>query len=267
VCRKAGFLEREPLLYYWLDSSGMGRLNPFIALRRVYRKVLHLLPVEREVKIVTPMSKRFDSWMAPWTRRVFFALLNRSQKTVLAEVNVREVDQLQGDLPCLDPRPQAELHRGVEAVNWLLSYPWVVKSGQSISENMDYFFSDTRAMFRFVALEVYTPSDEYKGFVVFSVSRKGKAIAIKTLDFAFSNASDYRYVLALALKIGRQYQADTIEMPQEIAVLMHPSLFGRLLLHEKQRIYQSMPKDGNSPLAQAWPDLVFHLYDGDMSFS
>ena len=267
VCRKVGFLEREPLLYYWLDSSGMGRLNPIVAMRRAYRKVLHLLRVEQDVNIVTPLTQRLDDSLAPWTRLVLYALLMRFQKSVLSAIHVREVDQLRDEQPSLTPHPQAELHRGVEAVNWLLSYPWVVMSSQSISENLDYFFSDTRPMFRFIALEVYTHQDEYKGFVVFSVSQKEKYVALKILDFSFANAVEFRYIFALAIKIGQQYKADTIEMPHEIATLMRSTLLGRLLLHEKQRVYQAMPKDKKSPLAQAWPDLVFHLYDGDMSFS
>ncbi len=267
VCRKVGFVEREPLLYYWLDNSGMGRLNPLIFMRRAYRKVLHLLQIEKTVNIVSPMTKRLDEWMAPWLQRVFYAQLMRSQESVLKAIRVREVDQLRDEQPTLTSRPSTELHRGIDAINWLLSYPWVVPSGQSMSENLDYFFSDARTMFRFIALEVYTKRDEYKGFVVFSVTEKGKSISLKILDFAFFDAVDFRYVLALAIKMGQRYEADVIEMPREIADLMYSTLLGRLLLHEKQRIYQAMPKSEISPLAQAWPDLVFHLYDGDMSFS
>jgi len=40
-----------------------------------------------------------------------------------------------------------------------------------------------------------------------------------------------------------------------------------LLLHRKERIYQCMPKDDESPLAQAWEDIALKLVDGDMSFS
>ncbi len=39
VCRKYGFLERDPLIYYWLDPSGMAQLNPIVWARRGIRKL------------------------------------------------------------------------------------------------------------------------------------------------------------------------------------------------------------------------------------
>ena len=149
----------------------------------------------------------------------------------------------------------------------MLAYPWVVETGQSLTEQMNYYFSDSRPLYRLIAAEVYTGADEYKGFAVFSVSRKGSGVVLKTLDFRFSNPSDNRCVLALAVKFGRRYQADTIELPGEIAEYLRGSLPGKLLLHKKERIYQCMPKSANSPLAQSWPELTLHLYDGDMAFS
>ncbi len=267
VCRKVGFLEREPLIYYWVDSSGMGHLNPLIVMRRAYRKILHILQLERNVNIVSPLAKRFNKWIAPLSRPIFYKILMRSQKLILKEIRIQEVDQL-GDIQSQpSTRPSVELHRGVIAVNWLLSYPWVVPIGQSMSENLDYFFSDSRSMFQLIALEVYSLQNVYKGYVIISVTEKGKTIALKILDFSFAEPDEYRYVLALTVKLGMQFKADTLEMPKEIAALIDSKLLRRLLLHEKQRIYQAMPKNDDSPLAEAWPDLVFHLYDGDMSFS
>jgi len=155
----------------------------------------------------------------------------------------------------------------VDAVNWMLKYPWVVETGQSITEKMDYFFSDTRPLYRFIALEVYSPEDEYKGFVVYSISQKGRKVVLRTLDFCFTQPSDQRYVTALALHYGREYLAEIIEIPAQSAVDIRPRLVAKLLLHKKERIYQCMPKDDNSPLAQAWEDIALKLVDGDMAFS
>ena len=52
-----------------------------------------------------------------------------------------------------------------------------------------------------------------------------------------------------------------------MAQYLRPRWLRKLLLHSKARIYQCMPKADDSPLAQAWEDLVFKLVDGDMAFS
>lgn len=269
VCRKHGFLEREPLLYYWLDASGMGHLNPIVWLRRAGRKMLHFVRLDKKIKIKinSPFTDSLDRWIAPVTKRFFYARLMAAQTQLLAGIRFREVEQLRGNPPTYPHRPDIELHRGVDAINWMLQHPWIVETGKSISEEMEYYFSDARPLYRLIALEVYSPEDEYVGFVVFSVTRKKQKIMLKTLDFRFVNPSDNRYALALAIHYGRRYQADTIELPQEVADYVRDSLLGRLLLHRKKRIYQCMPADEDSPLAQAWDDISLHLSDGDMAFS
>lgn len=90
---------------------------------------------------------------------------------------------------------------------------------------------------------------------------------LKVLDYKFANPSDHKYILALAIKYGREYLADTIELPMQAVVQFRRSILGRLLLHKKERIYQCMPKGENSPLAEAWEDIALKLVDGDMAFS
>jgi len=133
VCQKYGFWERQPLSYYWLDTTGMGHLNPLVWLRRGYRKLLHLLRINREVKLKTPFIDRLDSWIGPVLKRLFYALITGPQTKVLADIRFEEVDQIQREPATRPHRPQVELHRGVDAVNWMLRYPWVVETGQSIT--------------------------------------------------------------------------------------------------------------------------------------
>jgi len=148
----------------------------------------------------------------------------------------------------------------------MLAYPWVVDKGQSVTENKDYYFSDARPMYRQIAVEVLDETDRFIGFVVFSVSQQGEKTVIKTRDFRFEQPSYERAILALALRYGRSYNAATIELPAKIARLI-PSSLQKLLLQPKERIYQCMPKSEDSPLAQYWDEISFHLWDGDMAFS
>jgi hypothetical protein len=266
VCRKNGFWEREPLMYYWLDPSGMSQLNPLIWLRRGTRKFLRLFKSKKEIEINSPLTESFSNWAAPRTQRWFAPRLDALAAQLSEGFHFQEVDQIHAEPHKAPHRPETELHRGVEAVNWMLDYPWVIESGQSATEQMDYYFSDARPLYRQIAVEVYTADDKYVGFVVFSVSGKGEKIALKTRDIRFSQPSYERAVLALALRYGREYQTSTIELPAEIAAHLPPHL-ARQLLQRKERIYQCMPKTEDSPLAQLWSEITFHLWDGDMAFS
>ncbi|HBX71211.1 MAG TPA: hypothetical protein DEH25_18005 [Chloroflexi bacterium] len=266
VCRKNGFWERAPLVYYWLDSSGMSQLNPLVWLRRGYRKVLRLLKSKKQVEITSPLTESLTNRIAPLTQSWFSPQLAKIESEISGGFRFREVDQIHAEPAKAPHPPETELHRGIEVVNWMLKYPWVVESGQSATEQMDYYFSDARPLYRQIAVEVYSPDEKYLGFVVFSVSGKGEKASLKTRDFRFSQPSYERAVLALALRYAREYEVSAIELPAEIAAHLPKSL-ARMLLQRKERIYQCMPKAEDSPLAQLWEEITFHLYDGDMAFS
>jgi hypothetical protein len=266
VCRKFGFWEREPLIYYWLDPSGMAQLNPVVWMRRGFRKLLRLLRIKTPVNISSPLSEALSRVVSPFTRSAFSARLERLEAELSAGFRFQEVERIQAE-PAVPPhRPAVELHRGVDAVNWMLAYPWVVETGSSVTEHLDYYFSDARSMYRQIAVEVYDSGDHYLGFAIFSISQQGDKTVLKTRDFCFEQPSYERAVLALVLRYGRTSNAATIELPAEIAAHFKGPL-RRVLLQPKERIYQCMPKNEDSPLAKLWPEISLHLWDGDMAFS
>ncbi len=267
VCQKYGFWERSPLIYYWIDISGMGSLNPLVLFLRLVRKIAHVLKLKWTTPVSNAATRRLDEWLKPLTKRIFYPLLAGKVGGWLRGCQIQEVDQLPTGLPEPPKRPAVELHRGVEAVNWMLRYPWVVESGASRTEEMDYYFSDARPLYRLVALTLHSPGTVGPGFVIFSISQKPGGIALKTLDFRIQEMGQLDAILALAVRYARAYLADTIEVPVEVAARLQRSLLGRLLLVEKSRIYQCHPKSEDSPLAKAWDQIELHLYDGDMAFS
>ncbi|MBN1665609.1 MAG: GNAT family N-acetyltransferase [Anaerolineales bacterium] len=271
VCQKYGFWEREPLPYYWLEASGLGRLNPLVWLRRAYRKLLHLLGSQKLVAIETERSRALAQRLAPITRRWFYRWLLRATQPALAGIRVQEGTRLEKEPPRPVDQPQVELQRGLEVINWMLADPWVVACGESPTEAMDYYFSDARPSFSNIALQVYDQEDKYLGFVVFSLSETGTHTMLKLLDYRFTNPSQRRYALALAVQYASQAQADWIELPLEVGQHLAGSpggrLLARLLLQPKERIYQAMPRAEDSPLAELWQQIELKLVDGDMAFS
>jgi GNAT superfamily N-acetyltransferase len=269
VSREHGFWERPPLLYYWMDTTGMGRLNPLVWALRLYRKILKRLRItpRKPVRITNRTTAALDRVLSPLTKPFFYKLLTRNLEGDLDHVRIQETSQIHALPSPPKELPPVELHRGLEVVNWMLSYPWVVGEGESATEKMDYYFSDVRPSFRFIALEVFSISGEYLGFVVFNLTQKGRQVSLRVLDNVFTNPDDLRYVFALAIQYAAQANADIIEFPTGVAAFCKDSLMANILLQPKQRVYQCMPQDENSPLGQSWEQINFRIPDGDMAFS
>jgi len=269
VCRKFGFWEREPLVFFNLDVTGLERLNPLTIFLRLLRKTLKILPISGiEVGISNSASQKINKLLSPLTKKFFFALLAPVWKRKLGGVLYNEVSLIKKEPPRQNRSYQVEFHRGIEAVNWMLNYPWVVEPGKSPTENMDYYFSDVRQIFRFITLEVFLESDDsYLGFVILSLSQEAETRSVKTLDYHLDHPKGSQIVFSLALNYGAQFQADRIELPAEVAEHIRGGLLGNLLLHEKNRVYQCHPQSSNSPLARAWSKIHFRLSDGDMPFT
>jgi len=267
VCQRFGFLEREPLEFCYLDVSGMERLNPATWVFRFLRKVLK--PLKVKVNVDNRITQGFSRFLSPFTLRLFLYWLWKAHRDILKDINVQEVSQVQPETPeqlaALSP---VVLYRGAEIVNWMLKYPWVMETGQSTTEKMDYFFTDVRDYYRNIALELSAGSNqEYLGYVILSASAQQKRMALKVLDTSFRNNIDERYVLPLVLRYARELNTGTIDLSTHQAEMIHNRFLSRILVHRKKRIYQCYPANSASPLALAWNKIEFQYCDGDMAFS
>ncbi|MGD8750730.1 MAG: GNAT family N-acetyltransferase, partial [Anaerolineales bacterium] len=269
VCRKFGFLEREPLAYYRMDLSGLRRMNPLTILLRLFRKIVRLLRMpDIKIDITNRWTKIIDGIFKQLMKNIFYKLLSKSQRSELVDVNIKEVSRVQIKPPDGSIRSEVELHRNPDVINWMLEYPWVAEMGTSRTQGMDYYFSDVRDSFKFIALEIYIKSDQnYLGFLVMSVSQQGKLRSLKLLDYLLNDPDKTRIVLGLVLPFAEKYNVDTLEIPLEVAEPLKDRILGKLLLHKQERIYQCSPKSVDSPLAKAWPSIKFKLTDGDMPFT
>jgi len=246
----------------------MGTLNPIKALLRLSRKTLHIFKIDKNITINSPITKRLDRLFTPFTKKITFSILDRVYGSIINDIQYLEVSEVREFESRKNDLSKTDLHRGGEIINWMLKYPWVLEDGQSPTEAMDYFFSDTRPLFKFIPIEIYAPNDgKYMGFVVFSISQKPDSISLKTLDFHFDEPGLSDIILALAINYARKFNADIIEIPGTLAAAFNPFGLSKILLQRKERIYQCLPSSETSPLAKAWSDIEFHLYDGDMSFS
>lgn len=275
VCQKFGFLEGAPLEYRVLDLSGMDRLNPAVWLFRLFRKLLKPLGVK--VSLPNAFTEGVARVIRPVTRRLFTGALWRLYGSRLDEVECRQVERVRPETAEQRANtPRVCLYRGPQAVNWMLQYPWVLESGRSASEGMDYFFTDTRPLHCTWAVELWSKAKsdiqeageaKYLGYVVFSASAVQGQVTVRVLDTLWGDAGATKYVLPLALRIARDYWADQVILSGQQASSLGLGFLRRTLLHSKQRIYQAFPREAGSPLGRAWPEIAFDYSDGDMAFS
>jgi GNAT superfamily N-acetyltransferase len=265
VCRKFGFWEHAPLVYYQLDLTGMGKLNPAVWIMRLLRRILR--PLKARLSIENRFTRATARILSPLTRWFFTSLVNRSQRSLKDSIQAKEVDSVRPETPAqLASLATVQFWRGADAVNWMLHYPWVLEPGQSLTERMDFYFSDVRKLFKNVAVEL-TEAGEYQGYVVFQLTSVGDRTEVKTLDVSLASASDQRLILPLALGYARRFNACLVSLPEAAVVDFRQTRLGKILLLRRERIYQCMPRSQGSPLAHAWESITFTFSDGDMPFS
>jgi GNAT superfamily N-acetyltransferase len=262
VSAKYAFVETPPLHYIGIDFGIAGRYNPLSLLLRLIRKLLSLVGLRIDIRgAEAAVARFFDAIFSPILRPLLYAQLERKLGKDTHTVRVEPVAQV---------KPLAKsgvnttgFYRGAEVVNWMLAHPWVVHSGQSASERMNYGFTDARKDFEIIAWQALAPSGEKLGYVVFQSSVIRGRRVLKVLDHEFVPSALADLLAALALRQGRRVRADIIEGPLHIAAPLGKSL----LVHRKQRTLQLHPRAANSPLAAALPALQQTYVDGDTAFT
>lgn len=273
VCRRFGFWEHAPLIYYQLDLSGMPRLNPGIWISRLFRRLLR--PFKIRISIPNRFSISMERIVSILTRPLFTWLVrqhlakHQNLANTLSDLKSENVERVRNEtedqLALMSP---IQLFRGADVVNWMLEYPWVVEPGESPTEQMDFYFSDVRPEFKIYALELTDRTDgSYKGYIVFQASQSLDQRIIKTLDAVFCEPGDERNILPLAFRYAREFSAHQVDLPAEAVNEFQNTWLGKILLNRRERIYQCKPASEDSPLARSWEEIRFLYTDGDMPFS
>jgi GNAT superfamily N-acetyltransferase len=267
VCQRFGFYELDPLVYYSLDMSGMERLNFITWVFRFFRKILS--PFGVKVRISNNFSKTFERLVSPLTKKLIYRWGLYVGKGSMKAFTYNEVDNITNDDVDLQANmPEVAFSRGAEVINWMLNFPWVVEPGHSLTENMDFYFTDVREKYSNIAIEVYEAfSGEFVGFIILSYSIiSGKGV-LKVLDIHFIKQDYLRGVFPIILRYGCKHNVDKIEIPTSFVEGLNNKIIQRIILHQKQRVYQCFPENDQSPLGKFWQKIKLDYCDGDMPFT
>jgi GNAT superfamily N-acetyltransferase len=261
VCTKFGFESRSPLQIAVLDFRLAARYNPITLAIRGVRKVFSLLG--RKLDITHALDKTgswFETWLGTGVRNWTYGRVLKRVADGLERYQLRRVDQIAPlAQEMVIPSPLPRLYRNLEVINWMLAYPWVLKPGQSDSEEMNYTFTDVREEFEFLAYEVHLAED-YIGYLVFQLSR---VRGIRTLRLIDSALAEPEMILPLVLQQAAAFDVEKVEMNAGYAAALKDSPVFSIF----ERIYQSYPASKDSPLARYFEELHLDFADGDMSFT
>ncbi len=158
--------------------------------------------------------------------------------------------------------------RGIEAINWMLKYRWLISAAHEQTEAEPYYFSLVSELFDYTALEITSAdSKAFKGFLILSVLTKKSRTWLKILDFAFKNPADGDIAVYLALLYAQKFSADRLEFPASLLGYFesHPDL--QPLIKEQQRLYLFYPKKKESVLDDCVGKISFSYCDADTTFT
>lgn len=282
VSAKYGFNEVKPLEYVEIDFGLAGRYNWLSLSLRALRKLARLANASLDIeKWDDDLSLFFETIFGAPLRSYLQRLLARR---LTAEIGKPEMFQL-AQVPAAGEHTQKSpgFYRDERVVNWMLAKPWVSPI-PSPSAPLKYEFTDWRADFKISAWQLKSLEGQILGYAVFQVSRiRGRGV-LKVVDFDFQEesipASRYplpvngrgargegSFLLAMAIRLARQNDAQIIEGPAVLAEPLGDGLLARLLVRRKQRTLQVHPRAADSPLGRAWPHLEQTYVDGDMAFT
>jgi hypothetical protein len=166
------------------------------------------------------------------------------------------------------PQDSPRFHRGIEAVNWMLRFRWVVSSDEKLQDADAYYFSTSRDLFKYLALEFYSADRKIcKGFATLSVSSKKGKTRVKILDFAFKDTRDRFLAGYFGLKVAQKHLADRLEFPELIFDYFHEISMLQPLIKKQERLYVYYPQKKGSPLDECRGNILLDYCDADTAFT
>jgi GNAT superfamily N-acetyltransferase len=158
--------------------------------------------------------------------------------------------------------------RDIESINWMIRNPWIVSRQDARQDVEHYYFSRIRDLFKFIALEIFTPDGAVrKGYLILSISRHKNRTTLKVLDYYFYDSQDILIAVYYALKYGAEYRADRLEFPSDLETFLEEHVCAAHQVKRKKRLYLFYPRSTESPLAKLADKIALNYCDSDTAFT
>jgi hypothetical protein len=257
-----GFKTLGNLKHYQLRLMRINLLNPFF--EGIYDALENRLP---KLANIIPLMKKMEGFVYRLSKRLLYGWVLYRKKNIQKGLCFNEVNEIKKEF--FKSRPfnaSSGFVRGIEAVNWMLKYPWIASSSEEDKPAENYFFSSVRDVFKYVALEICSADPKTgKGFLILSVSRYKNKTVVKLLDFSIPSMN-LEWAVFLTLQTAQKYLADIVEYPVEVESYFRKIGSLRPLIKRKKRLYLFQAKSDESPLNAAAENIVLNYCDSDTTF-
>ncbi len=265
VMKKHGFIEMAVLAY---DVIHVDRVNPFTLPFRIIRKMPWGDKASREK--IDRFTAGWNRITSPLIRRGFYRSLQLHRRMEESPYRFEVVDAFGEAVSAKGncDNGKNEFYRDMDAVNWMLSYKWILENDERDPIESGYFFSSYRDRFRYVPMEIYSKeSRTFEGYFVLSISSHNEKTTVKLLDHHFADELDRKAVFYSILGHARECLANTILLPRAFTDALGETWIKRLASYEMRRNYLCFPKAPESPLAKSMFDMDLHYQDSDLAFT
>ena len=261
IYRRMGFKTLGDLPYFQLRLDEFG----FWPAHRQYQR-----DGKDQPGVVGLNLNRLGNWVYRQTKKWVYSVVFHKLETHRYEFKSKAVNQLDEHLKPLmtQQSPIATFHRDFDTVNWMLQHPWIVSKKAAKEDVQNYYFSSVRDLFKFVALEIFSPDRKTrKGFLILSLSRKKNKFVVKILDHHFYDSQDAFIAAYCGIKYAKDLLADRIEYPESLNGFFSQLPFLNRVIKRKKRLYLFYPKSNDSPLAVSGDKIKLDYCDGDTAFT
>jgi GNAT superfamily N-acetyltransferase len=263
---KAGFKDLGDLTYYQL------RMEKIRKLEAIWQEAAKAssVPNAGETSGLKSAAPAAEDAIYQQSKKIFcqrllsdFIRKPRSfEHTAVAQIDGRAQQMIQKQLN--GPR----FFRGIEAINWMLTYRWLISAAHEKAEAEPYYFSLVSELFDYMALEIYSAEkQELKGFLILSVLVKKGMTWVKILDYAFNDSSNIDLAVYHALIVAQQFSADRLEFPADLLNYFEQNPLLKPLIKEQQRRYLFYPKKQGSVLEDCVGRIKLNYCDADTTFT
>jgi len=264
---KAGFKELGNLTYYQLRMEKIGKLD---AILQEAEASLELDTNDDEDGELNSDTQRRETALYQRSKEIFYPQVVAGLKPDQNAFEHARVDQI-------DPQAQTAIrlqsdisrfYRGIEAINWMLKYRWIISVQHEKAEAEPYYFSLVSELFDYVALEVYSADKKvFKGFLILSVLVKKGRTWLKILDFAFKDPTDNDLAAYFALIYAKKFSADRLEFPAHLLDYFKQNPLLQPLIKKQQRSYLFYPKTHGSAFERCIDGIELDYCDADTAFT
>ena len=266
---KAGFKELGNLTYYQLRMEKIHKLD---AIFQEAEASLGLDTGDNEIAKLNSDALRGEGSLYQRSKQIFYRQLLANLKHEKHAFDHEAVAQIDAQARQIIRRQlnRPRFFRGIEAINWMLKYRWVIsaKHEKAAAQAEPFYFSLASDLFDYVALEIYSADKTvFKGFLILSVLTKKGRTWVKILDFAFKDPTDSDLAAYFAIIYAKKFSADRLEFPARLLAFFKQNPLLQPLIKKQQRLYLFYPKTRGSAFEGCLGEIRLDYCDADTAFT